>query len=180
MIGKQDIKYVASTVAFGTACSAIVGLLFFGLKIFNIKLPFFQFIAYGITGSVSFSLFQLRRNRDAIYVLIMLFIVDAVIAGLTRLSFLITHFLFFSSVIIAAYLFSKYLYNQSASLKISRPLILAGILAILFLAVTVLMWIIFGKNYSPFNPLANLPTGFLIGLGLGIGFEISERIAFNF
>jgi len=173
MNGKQVTRIVI-TIVFGTICCTAVGASFFGSKIFNIGLPFFQFISFGLVGSVAFPLFYFKRYRDAIYVLIMLFIINIIIANLTKVSFLIIHLLYFSSVIAAIFLFSKYFFNQIANLKISRPLVLAAILALFFVLATALQWVVFARDDTPFYILGNLPIGFLVGLGLGIGFEISE------
>lgn len=176
MNAKQDIKHIVLTIGFGTLCCMALGTLFFGLQIFNKELPFFQIAAFGLVGSVAFSLFYFRKYRDAIYVLIMLFIANIIIGNLTRISFLVIHLLYFSSVIIAVFLFSKYFFIQIVNMKISRPLVLASILALFFVVATGLQWVIFAKHGTPFYPLGNLPIGFLIGLGMGVGFEISEYL----
>jgi hypothetical protein len=176
MSKKQDIKYIVLTIGLGSICCVTLGALFFGSKIFNKELPFFQIASLGLVGSVAFSLFYFKRYRDAIYVLIMLFIINIIIANLTKASFVIIHFLYFSSVIVAVFLFSKYFFIQIANMKISRPLVLASILALFLVMATGLQWVIFAKDGMPFYPLGNLPIGFLIGLGLGIGFELSDYI----
>ena len=179
MNAKQDIKHIALTISLGTICCMALGALFFGLKIFDKELPFFQIASFGLVGSLAFSLFYFKRYRDATYVLIMLFIINIIIANLTKVSFLIIHFLYFSSVIVAVFLFSKYFFIQIANMKISRPLVLASILALFFVMATGLQWVIFAKDGMPFYPLGNLPIGFLIGLGLGIGFELSDYLFSN-
>ena len=176
MNAKQDIKHIVLTIGFGSICCMALGALFFGLQVFNKEFPFFQIVSLGLVGSVAFSLFYFKRYRDATYVLIMLFIANIIAVNLTKVSFMIIHFLYFSSVIIAVFLFSKYFFFQIANMKISRPLVLASILALFFVMATGVQWSIFAKDGMPFYPLANLPIGFLIGLGMGIGFEISEYL----
>lgn len=177
MSKKEHIKYIALIIGFGTICSLIIGLLFFGLKIFDTKHPLFEFFTFGIIGSVAFSLFNTKRFRDAIFALIFLFFFNVIIVGMSKASILITYLLYFSGVILSTYLFIKYFYNQLANIKIARPMVLAGILAILFVVVTITQWILFASGEKQFYVLSNLPLGFLLGLSLGIGFELSDYLS---
>lgn len=119
---KQDIRQIALTISFGTVCSLLVGLLFFGLKIFDTKLPLFEFFTFGIIGSVVFLLFNTKRFRDAIFALIFLLFFNVVIVGMFKVSILITYLLYFSGLFLSIYIFAKYFYSQLANMKSAAQL----------------------------------------------------------
>ena len=168
-------KTIFVTVIFGTAFCTFIGLLFFGLDVFNTKHVAFQFLAYGIAGSISFAMFRQKRFRDLIFLLLLLFLLNLVIVDISEPSFVITHLIFFAAVVFGIYLFAKYFYSKLENLRIARLLILASILSVMFVAATTLLWFIFSAGESQTSFLRNLPLGFLIGLGLGVGFEVAER-----
>lgn len=174
MSPKHDLRQITITIGFGSVCCLLIGLLFFGLKIFDTKLPLFEFFTFGIIGSVAFTLFNVKRYRDAIFALIFLLFFNVIVVGMYTVSILITYLLYFSCVILSVHIFTKYFYNQLANMKISRPIVLAGILAMLFVVATCIQWILVASGNKQFYVLSNLPLGFLLGLGMGIGFEISE------
>jgi hypothetical protein len=60
------------------------------------------------------------------------------------------------------------------NIKIARPLTLAGILAITFVLVTIIPRLLFPAMEFQFRLFGNMPIGFLIGLRLGTGFEVSK------
>lgn len=87
--------------------------------------------------------------------------------------FFLTHLLYFLSVVFSVYVFSKFIYGELTSIRYARPLVMASIFSIMFIVVTVILALIYPSKGMKFLPLKNMPVGFLIGLGLGTGFEIS-------
>ena len=157
----------------GTVTCILTGITFFGLEVFETKSPFFQFLVYGIIGSISFIFFKLKRYRDALFILILLFLFDILWIGS---KFPITHLIYYLSVISGLFIFSKYFFIQTVTIKYARPLILASILALLFVVGFFTLKLIYASGQGKLLPFKNMPVGFLIGLGLGIGVELSEYL----
>ena len=171
-----NFKSMFSLILFGSVSCVILGLVFFGLNVFNFQSPFFQFFSYGIVGSVSFSLFQSHRIRDSIFINILLFIILYFASGR---QYLLTHLLYFVGVVFSVYVYSTWIYKKLLSLKYVRPLILAGIFSIFFVVITLILTFIYYSDTMKILPFKNMPIGFLIGFGLGIGFEVSEYVSFK-
>jgi hypothetical protein len=172
-VNRKLLLTVLVIVISGSVSCILLGILFFGFEVFNSKSPFFQFVAYGIIGSVSFILFNLKRYRDATFVLVLLYLFNIL---LFSTKYLLTGLLYFLAVIAGSYIYSAYFFNQVKNIKTSRPLILAGIYAILFLIVTLLLVFIYEPTAGKLFAIKNMPIGFLIGLGLGLGIELSDYI----
>ncbi|MEJ2048292.1 MAG: hypothetical protein P8Y60_00330, partial [Calditrichota bacterium] len=114
-----------------------------------------------------------KKYRDAIFGLVLLYLFNILLFGT---KYLLTGLLYFLAVIAGSYIYSAYFFNQAKNIKTSRPLILAGIYAILFLIVTLLLVFIYEPTAGKLFAIKNMPIGFLIGLGLGIGIELSDYI----
>ncbi|NOX87822.1 MAG: hypothetical protein GXO77_02270 [Calditrichaeota bacterium] len=61
-------------------------------------------------------------------------------------------------------------------MKYVRPLILAGIFSIFFVAGALILTVVYYSGTAKILSFRNMPVGFLIGLGLGMGFELSELV----
>jgi len=170
----DQLKSFILLMVFGVITCIIFGVIFFGVNVFNLKSPLFQFVSFGIIGSVSFALFQFDRYRDAAFVSILLFLIIFLVTGGR---FLFTHFLYFLGVVISILLFSTLIYQKLEHLKYIRPLVLSGIFSISFVVITLILALIYYPGIDKINLFRNMPVGFLIGLGLGVGFELSEIIA---
>ncbi len=71
---------------------------------------------------------------------------------------------------------SEYLFIQTRNVIYARPLILASLFAIFFVIVTIALNFIYQAGQGKLFPFKNMPVGFLIGLGLGLGIELSEYL----
>ncbi|MGD9489586.1 MAG: hypothetical protein AB7W47_16320 [Calditrichaceae bacterium] len=168
---------IIMTILFGTALSSILGMIPFGMRILDPGHPAFQFISFGLIGSSAFALFLVRQYRDAIFVTVLLFILNFFFSGRTVPGIILTYLLFFVAVTGSVYLYSRYFYDVLSDLLVARPLILSSMMAISFVVATFLLFLVFGSVNNQFYPLGNLPIGFLIGLGLGVAFEFVELLA---
>ncbi len=171
---KMFPKFIIFTLS-GLVLTLLTGYLFFGGEILNIRQPVFGFTAYGITGSFFFGLLMVRRFRDAIFAIILLFALNLF---LTHARFLVAQFLFFSTSIIAVLIYWARIYGNGRSWRWMRPLSLSGLFGVFYIGITVLLGIIYLGGVS--RPLSNLSVGFLIGLGLGLGFELGDWLVQRF
>lgn len=123
-MNRKLLLKVLIIVLSGSVSYILLGIIFFGFEIFNSKSPFFQFVVFGIIGSVSFMLFNWKRYRDSIFILVLPYLFNTLLFGT---KYLLTGLLYFLAVITGSYLYSTYFFNQAKNIKTSRPLILAGI-----------------------------------------------------
>ncbi|MGD9900859.1 MAG: hypothetical protein AB7T22_17165, partial [Calditrichaceae bacterium] len=147
MMGYQgsQIAKIIMIILFGTVLSSILGLIPFGVRILDIGHPAFQLISFGMIGSSAFAFFSCRRYRDAIFVIVLLFIIDFLITGQPVPGGILTFLLFFIAVSGSVYLYSRYFFEVFSDLIIVRPLILISMMAISFVVVTFLLFFIFGS-----------------------------------
>ncbi|GEM_PF-1308305 len=172
MNSKKLFLSIFSFILFGTACSILIGLLIFGTDIFNVRSPFFQFITFGMIGSVSFALFRFRRFRDSAYMNLLLFFLFYLAWGRHHV---LTLVFYFSAMIFSAYVYAIWLYARVV-FKLARPFILGVLLSSVFLVVTIILMLIYYSGRIPFFPFKNIPLGFLMGFGMAVGFEIAEWV----
>lgn len=176
---RMNRKVLITVIIFtiiGTISCLLLGITFFGLEVFDIKSPFFQFVVFGLIGSISFILFKLKRYRDTLFILALLLLFEILWLGS---KYPITHTLGYLSVVISTYIYTKYFFNKIQGVKYARPLILASLFAIFFVIVTFALNFIYQASQGNLFPFKNMPVGFLIGLGLGIGIELSEYLTSN-
>ncbi len=172
---KQQIltKFII-TVIMGTICCLIVGFCFFGLKVFVFKIPASQFLIVGLTGSIFYAVLKFRNTRDAILIMILLYLANILIFWSTR--FLLTRLIFFAGVSAALFVFYRYFDDKIKELKFGKFLIVASLLTIMYVVSTIVLQAIYNSADFKMELLYNLDLGFLIGLGLGIGIELSNGI----
>ena len=157
----------------GTAACMLAGLIFFGMDIFDDKSPLFQIIVFGLVGSTSFILVTMKRYRDALFVLLIIFLLDMFIFGF---KYPLNRTLYFLSAVGGAFLYERYFFHRTENIKIARPLIFAGIYAILSVLLVLILSLVHPTAQRNIYPFINVPIGFLIGLGLGAGFELADQI----
>lgn len=173
MIGKSPEASWLYKVLFGALGSILLGAVFFGTAVFHRRHPAFAFTGYGIAGAVVFPLVQGRRSRDAGFAVVAFFLLNLLLAG-TR--FWLTQLLFYGAAVVSVYLFAERFYRPLGKIPAARPLVLAGLFAIGFILDTLILAAVYHGRTGGFLPFRNLPVGFLIGLGLGIGFELAEYV----
>lgn len=175
---RQIVTKFMITVVMGTICCLIVGLCFFGLKVFVFNNPASQYLIIGLTGSIFYAVLKFRNLRDAILIMILLYLANLLIFGSARL--LLTRLVFFAAVGIALYVFFHFFEAEMKGLKFGEFLIIASSFAVMYVIVTLILQIIYNSTNFKMELLYNLDLGFLIGLGLGIGIELSNRINTRF
>jgi hypothetical protein len=170
----QTLTKFIITVVLGTVCCLIVGLCFFGLKVFVFNTPASQFLIVGLTGSIFYSLLKFRSVRDAILIMILLYLANLLIFGSARL--VLTRLFFFAGVSSVLFVFYRYFENRIKELKFGKFLTVASLFTIMYFVCTIVLQIIYNSANFKMELFYNLDLGFLIGLGLGIGIEFSNVI----
>jgi hypothetical protein len=154
-----------------TAICIAVGFVFFGRAVFDLRDPMFQFSSYAVLGSVMFVLFRESELRRGIYTGLLIFVLIYLV---TDARFPVTHFTYFVSLAAAVLLFARKIFDKLDEMRWVRPLVLGGFLAVFFVFATLLMGLVYYHDRMEFLPFRNMPVGFLIGLALGTGFEVSQ------
>ena len=164
-----------TTVA-GTCICVILAIIFFGIKFDDFNKPPIYFLTLGFAGSLSLALFKEKRTRDVIYINILIYFLFATaVARIPRPIVAVILFIYFTAMVMALYVYVKYFDKKLIHLPIARPLILAAIVGLFYIAANIIHGLLFISQFSTGFLLANLPIGFLLGLSFGLGSEISER-----
>jgi len=168
-----NLKTILLTVLLVFIVNFIFGYLVFKDQLFEVTHPGFGFIILPIVGAIVFSLKMLKKNRDMIYAALIIFVLNIMITVGLNFSLIITHLFFYAAIIAAVIIFSLY-FNRLKTMKVIRPLLMASMLAMVFPMASVFTWILFSAPDMNWHPFQNLPYGFVMGLGIGIGIEIKE------
>ena len=149
-----------------------VGAVFFGGRVFAPGSPAFQFVMVGFGLAVFLTLFQTGGSRHLIIAFPLLFLLDLILAG-NR--FAGTRLVFWGWVLLAVFLFFRFYAVPLRSPFFARTLVYAGLLALAYLLATLLLWLIFRSRAVHVDLFRNLPMGFLLGIGQGMGLELGEK-----
>lgn len=167
---KMNFRTFLSILLLGTLISIITGVAFFGIKIFDVESPLFQFISYGFIGSLAFALFKAQRYIVSLVVLVGLFVG---LFYLTGAHFLVTHIFYYMSLVISIFIYSILIFDHLKTAKFIRPIILATMNSIFFVSNTFLLSLIYTQSITSALVFKNMFMGLLIGLGIGLGIEIA-------
>ncbi len=126
---KINFRTFTSILLFGTVFSVAIGAAFFGMKIFDVESPLFQFVSYGFIGSFAFALFKAQRYYILLVVLAGLFIG---LYYLTGAHFLVSHIFYYMSMLLSIFIYSILIFDHLITAKFIRPPILATIISIFF------------------------------------------------
>lgn len=172
----MENKRIFLTTIAGTCICVLFALIFFGFKFNDFNRPPVYFLILGAAGSLSLALFKQKRVRDVIYINILVyFLFTAFILSVMRPITAIILFIYFTAMVFAVYFHVKYFDKKLIHLQFARPLILAAIVGLFYIAANFLHGLLFISQFSTNFLLGNLPIGFLLGLSYGIGNEISEK-----
>ena len=155
--------------------SLIIGLIFLGIRIIITTDPAFQFISYGISGSVIFALLNYSSKRNFILGTLFFLALEMVLIKIHS-ELIFARIAYFLVIVFSIYLYHTFFYKSTPQLKYIRIFALAGIVAI----INVLLSAIGGLVMEAENLKAIIEGqsffGLLIGLGLGVGIETGDLI----
>jgi hypothetical protein len=141
MISKNKIKNLPEfvlTTLFGILGSLLISIVFFGLKVFNPKLITFQFVAFGFVGAIFYSTLKFFRLRDAIYILILLFIFHEIAFKPLLVKFIIRDVIFLIALGISIYIFVRFFYDKLSQLKFGKFLTFGSLKIIFNLQISII------------------------------------------
>ena len=168
-------KKIFWTTLLGTVICILFAIIFFGIKFNDVQRPPIYFLTLGFAGSLSLALFREKKVRDAIYINILIYFLFAIASTLLHSITAVILLIYYSSMVIAVYFYVKIFDGKLSHIKLSRPLVLAAIVGIFYIAANFIHSLIFISRFSFGFLLGNLPIGFLLGLGYGLGGEITEK-----
>ncbi|MDZ7261408.1 MAG: hypothetical protein ONB05_04810 [candidate division KSB1 bacterium] len=158
----------------------IMGYLYIGFRIFTPNNPGFQFIAFGLTGSIIFTTLKFSGLKNSIFALVFLYFADIVLFKQAHINPLVGHLLHFLGIGISIYLYFLIFYCSLKELRFGKFLSLAALIATTYLIISLITGIFYQFPNFKLHVSGYTFLGFLIGTGLGIGFEVGEIINAGF
>jgi hypothetical protein len=173
---KNEILYQGMLIILmGTICNLALGVLLFGWHVQEYAFQV-QFLVVGLVGSCFFAALKFSQLKDAILLLLLLYILYVTLFNINSLDFLLGHACFFAGVGVALYLFHIFFYTKLQKLKVGKFLVLALMIAVMYALATAIVGIFLALPDFGEEIMKNFTIGFIVGSGLGIGFELSEMI----
>jgi hypothetical protein len=182
MTDKQWIIRFIVTTVLTAAGTIIIGLIFYQSAIFKIDDSAFQFVSFGIVGGIIFSTFRFLSKRQAAAAIVLLLLLDMVLQRSTVWKFMLRDVLYYFGFTAAIFVFAYYYFEKLRGIVVGRILVLGSVMALGYVAITVILYLIFLSSSNEFGPNVsqmiyfNLSQGFLVGFGLGVGIEGAELI----
>lgn len=171
----------------GSIGSILMGIIFFGFVIFTPSTPSFQFVTFGFSGALFFSLFEYNFLKEQILVFIVILVLQLVIFSGRYINFalVIRDLFFLGSLFISILLYQKFIKRYTWLKLYIRSLALVVIYAMLNILFGVLVFIINTNNISIEPRLIYLfaRNAILIGLGIGLGVDFyiqNKTFLYNF
>ncbi|MFI5251321.1 MAG: hypothetical protein ACHQQQ_02720 [Bacteroidota bacterium] len=173
---EEKIREIVLKTLVSVLCCAILGYIFYRGDLFNRSLHHFDFIAFGIIGSVFFHTLRFSV-RNAFAVLLSAALIVTVLLERAHGRYALGIVLNTVTSALAIYLFFIFIYNSQGKKKLVELLNLALLFAVLNLFANLLIVLIFGnpQRISALWTLQWIRHWFLIGLGIGVGIVVTEK-----
>jgi len=172
---EPNSKMILYTVLSGFISSIIFGLLFYGLNIFNIHDTRFQIVLLGLFGSLMFAVMKSGKKKELFYVVVLFLFVTSIIRAKT----LSLNTILMDIILIVAVFVSIYYYKLFIEKNNNIPLFLRALVLMLLFGLTnvigvIILMLIHKAEISATYLLFYSKIPALIGLALGIGFDVFE------
>ena len=177
---EQKVKQFVLTTVFAALGAVAVGFLFLRQNIFEVRLPAFVFLSGGLTDGIIFSTLRVASIRNSLAIVFLIVLAHVVLNRPIFWVYALRDALFVLGLSAALFVFLRYFFEHYRGQRVGRPLILSSLVAIAYTFVTVILDLAFlFSGGAPTLNLAqavyfNLAQGFLLGIGLGAGIELSE------
>ncbi|MEJ2545057.1 MAG: hypothetical protein P8Y99_13405 [Calditrichaceae bacterium] len=172
-IDKNKTLLAIYIIVFGSLFTMMLGFSFKFSSIFRTTDPGFAFVKQGIYGSILIALIHLSNLKNFIFGVFSLLIFTIVLFKITDFGIILSRFLYLSALATAIFIYHNYYYNKLNNLAFGKFIPLSGLLYISFLIVTIIVALL--ANEPNFRQVIFdfAGYGFIIGTGIGIGFELS-------
>ncbi len=175
----EDFFTIAACGFFGAVA---VGFLFFQIEVLSSDPIASQFIAVGLPGTVMFAALKyIGIKQSALYAGVV-FLIELIIAQNTGIMYIVRWLFLIVSMWTAIYVYKTMFIPRAAKLKELKAfglgviLMAVNIAALLFTSVVrLLLSGSFAVEFTA-NILGYIKAGLLLGAGLGLGFELGERL----
>ena len=169
-----------------TACGfffcLLTGFIVFQMSVFNIYSMAIQFIVYGLPGAIIFSALRYVGVKESILYTAAAIFLEMIIMRTTSIMFIMRDFCFFASLWAALFIYKTQFIPRSKRTKRFRAIGLGVILGLTNIAAGLVLftlhYFVYGSSYTHVQYLlyAFMKYGMLIGLGLGVGFDVGEEV----
>jgi hypothetical protein len=160
----------------GLLSCLVIGYLFSGMQIFIATRPPFQFVVIGLSGAILFSVLKFSTRRNFIFTAALLLMLMVIHGKVKSPGILTARVLYFTGIATAIYLYHRFYDMPIHALRFGKFLSLAATVAVINLLYISLWCAILNLPNSMELIVNQTFTGFLIGAGLGIGFEIADMV----
>ena len=169
-------KKIFWTTIFGTLICVAFAVLFFGVAFNDVNKPPIYFLTLGFAGSLTLALLKQKKLRDVIFINILIYFFFAIVSSFLKPITALVLLIYFTAMVVAIYFYVKKFDKKLNRAPLARPLVLAAVMGLFYMAANVGHGLLFISHFTPRFLLANLPIGFLLGLGYGLGAELSDKI----
>ena len=166
-------------------CSIVVGFVFEQGEVFERRFTSFQFVWTAVVGTVFYYLLVYLRSRDAFLGLIVLFVLTLLTTGSTRLAFIVREIFYVGGIGLSIYVYFKYFSQGQSHNYAYPPLMLAGIYAVAYMALSeihlaILRGLTTDSTGASVVGLASTTAffGVSIGFAIGAGIAINEKLSY--
>jgi hypothetical protein len=157
-----------------------IGYLFSGMQIFITTRPPFQFVVFGLSGAILFSVLKFSTFRNFLFSAAFLLLLVIIHGKVKSPMILGARILYFTGITIAIYVYHRFYDLPIHALRFGKFLSLAALVAVINLLYMSLGCVILNPPDSRELIIGQTFLGFLIGAGLGIGFEIAGMLGLKF
>jgi len=165
----------------------IMGLLFYRFEIFNVHSPAFQFVEAGFIGALLYPLNLYLEKREIYSFTFLIIFLRFIVFIPPHFSWFIRDIVYLASIISAVMIYVNLIIPlisvRFRKLKIIALAFVYGLISLAgFLFLSLLMYLFFDFTHYNFTEAMFIwvKSGFLIGLGLSIGFNFAEIIINNY
>ena len=172
----KKITEAAFIIVLGSFFTVLMGFLFKHSSIFTPTDPGFQFVSYGISGSILMAIIHLSDSRSFIAGVLALLLVEFIIFNMTHVGIILAHTLFMAALAGSIFVYHRYYYHKLLKLKFGRFIPLSALLFIAdFILALALGLAVEEANNREFL-IAQAFFGLVIGTGVGLGLELSAPL----
>jgi hypothetical protein len=177
------MKKILLTAFFGYLAVLMMGMLFYRFRIFNPQVHYFQIVELGFIGAVLYPVSLYKEKKDIYLTFVILLTSHFIFFRPPRTGFIIRDIIVLASILITIMIYVNSLLPLIRKrFKILQVFTLAFTYALInaaaFILLMIILYLFFDRDWGGFGEsiLLYIRYGFIIGFGLGIGFNFAEFI----